>query len=298
MRSSRHPVPAFLHGLVDDAAALPPGAVALDEAVPAHAARRASDRADLLGAFLVSDTDLPGLAEHVTASPLSPLPVAVVVTGGAGALAPAVQWATRGEHLRLVAVHVAVRESDAGDLAPNARRIVAAVDSLTATGDLEEDVAVHVETPRLYGAEPSASWLSVLDEVAAVDHRLTLRAGDPDPDAFPAASELAICIGAALDRELAFSTAGLLHAVRHRDETTGLEGHGLLNLLLATRASLDGAGPDDVAAVLEDRDGAALTGRLEPTALASARRWLTSSACRDVDDMVRELTALGLVEAP
>jgi hypothetical protein len=130
-----------------------------------------------------------------------------------------------------------------------------------------------------------------------MDHRLTLRAGDPDPDVFPAAAELAVCIGAALDRELAFCVAGLTAAVRHRDDVDGHEEHGILNLLLATRASLDGAGPDDVAAVLEERDGAALSERLDPAALASARRWFTSSVSSSVPETVRGLTALGLLEA-
>jgi hypothetical protein len=288
-------VPAFLHGLVDDATALPPGGAPLGEAVPDHAAHRTSTHADLLGAFVVGDVDLPDLAEQVVAEPM---PVAVVVSGGAGALAPAVHWATRSDQLRLVAVHVAVRESDAGDLAPNARRIVAAIDALAASGDLDEDVAVHVEPPRLYGGEPSASWLTALDEVAAMDHRLTLRTGDPDPVTFPSAAELAVFIGAALDRELAFCAAGLHRAVRRRDEVSGLEEHGLLNMLLATRASLDGAGPAEVAALLDERDGATLTAHLDPTSLASARRWLTSSTSPRLADTVSDLTALGLIERP
>jgi hypothetical protein len=292
-------VPAFLRALVDDTAVLPPASVPLDEALRDHAAHRASSCADLVGAFVVPDSHLPRLAEQPAhTGPPGRLPVAVVVTGGAGALAPAVQWATRSNHLELVAVEVAVRESDAGDLAPNARRIVAAVDALTAAGTLDEDVAVYVEPPRLYGARPSASWLTALDEVAAADHRLNLRTGGPDADAFPSSEELAVCIGAALDRELPFTcTGGLQHAVRHRDDT-GLERHGFLNMLLATRASLDGAEPADVAAVLEERDAARLTGTVDPAALASARRWFTSFGSDGVSDPVRDLTALGLLEVP
>ncbi len=295
-------VPEFLRALVDDSTVVQRTDVPLDEALREHASHRGSGHADLLGAFVVADSDLPRIADR-PAGDAPPLPVSVVVSGGAGALAPAVHWATRGDDLRLVAVEVAVRESDAGDLAPNARRIVAAVDALTAAGDLDEDVAVHVEPPRLYGAAPSASWLSALDEVAAMDHRLKLRTGGSDPDAFPSSKELAACISAALDRELAFTcTGGLRHAVRHREDDTGLERHGFLNVLLATRASLDGADPADVAAVLEEQDAARLTRSsdqvaMDPAALMSARRWFTSFGTSSVEDAVHDLTALGLLEA-
>ena len=68
-----------------------------------------------------------------------------------------------------------------GDLAPNARRIITAVDQLRL------DVPLSVEVPRLHGAEPSASWWGALDDLAAVDHRLKLRTGGPDEGAFRAA---------------------------------------------------------------------------------------------------------------
>lgn len=298
MLASDSPVPAFLRRLVDDAAVFPPGSASLDQAVHGHLEHRAAGYADLVGPLVVGDRDLPPLEDRVAASaPQTPLEVAVVVAGGAGAVQPAVRWATRSEHLELAAVEVAVRESDAGDLAPNVHRIVTAVDSLVNEGVLHEDVVVHVEPPRLHAADPSASWLGALDEVAAMGHRLKLRTGGPDPDDVPTARELAVCIGAALDRELAFKcTAGLHHAVRHRDHTSGAEQHGFLNVLLATRASLDGAGPEDVAAVLEERDAERLTESVDPAALASARRWFTSFGSCSVVDPVRDLTALGLLD--
>jgi hypothetical protein len=293
-------VPSFLCHLVDDAAVFPPGSAPLDEALRAHLEHRAAWYGDLLGPLVVRDADLSRLEDLVpAAAPGEALRLAVVVSGGAGALEPAVTWAARGEHLDLVAVEVAVRESDAGDLAPNARRIVTAVDSLISSGLLDEDVAVYVEPPRLHGAQPSASWLAALDEVAATDHRLKLRTGGLDPDTVPTADELATCIGAALDRELTFKcTAGLHRAVRHRDAHTGVDEHGFLNVLLATRASLDGAGPADVAGVLEERDTAAVTGSLSPDALTSARRWFTSFGSCSVAEPLQDLASLGLLETP
>ena len=54
---------------------------------------------------------------------------------------------------------------------------------------------------------------------------------------FPGAATVASWIDAALDRETSYKcTAGLHHALRHRDHETGFEHHGFLNVLLATRA--------------------------------------------------------------
>ena len=283
-------LPSYVHGLVDDASIFPPGNAPIQEAVAAHRRHRASSYADLVGPFVVSDTRLPELGAVPGVDADAPLDVVVVVTGGAGAVEPAVTWAARTDGVELAGLEIAMRQSDAGDLAPNARRIVTAFDQLGL------DVPLSVEVPRLYGDQPTASWLDALDELAAMDHRLKLRTGGLEEDAFPSPHELATCIVAALDRELRFKcTAGLHHAVRHRDPETGLDHHGFLNVLLATRASLDGAGVDDLAGVLAVRDGALLTRNLDADGLASARRWFTSFGSCSILDPLDDLTKLGLV---
>ncbi len=283
-------LPSYVHGLVDDASIFPPGNAPIQEAVAAHRRHRASSYADLVGPFVVSDTRLPDLGAVPGVDADASLDVVVVVTGGAGAVEPAVTWAARTDGVELAGLEIAMRQSDAGDLAPNARRIVTAFDQLGL------DVPLSVEVPRLHDAEPTASWLDALDELAAMDHRLKLRTGGLEEDAFPSLHELATCIVAALDRELRFKcTAGLHHAVRHRDPQTGFDHHGFLNVLLATRASLDGAGVDDLAGVLAVRDGAMLTRDLDADGLASARRWFTSFGSCSILDPLDDLTELGLV---
>ncbi len=287
-------MPSHLHGLVKDAAVFPPGSLPLAEAVAAHARHRAASYGDLVGPLVVTDEMLPDLPALVSGE--QPLGVAVVVGGGAGALLPAVRWTVRSDRLGLRGLDVALRDSATGEVAHNARRIVTAVDQLVADGELDDEVPVHVEPPRLYGAPPTPDWLGALDEIAAMDHRLKLRTGGPDEDAFPSARELATCIGAALDRELAFTcTAGLHRALRHRDPDTGLNRHGFLNVLVATRASLDGAGVDDVAAVLEETDADRLLAATDETGLAGARRWFTSFGSCSVAEPVHDLETLGLV---
>ncbi|HSE71335.1 MAG TPA: hypothetical protein VLA97_11310 [Nocardioidaceae bacterium] len=289
-------VPPPYRQLVDDAAIFPPGNAPLSEAVAAHLRHRAAGYADLVGGFVVSDVKLPDLISEVgKAGSPGPLAVNVVVTGGAGAIEPAVRWAL-DEALDLRAVEVALR--DEADLAHNARRMVTVVDQLRTAGTLADEVLVHVEPPPPRDA-PGPGWLGALDEVAALDLRLKFRTGGASADSFPSAAALAACISAALDHELAFKcTAGLHHPVRHTDDATGFEHHGFLNVLLATRASLDGATIEETAAVLEQRDPAAVRDLVEqhgPDALASARRWFTSFGSCSVLEPLEDLVELALL---
>ena len=60
----------------------------------------------------------------------------LVVTGGAGAIEPAVTWVSRSEGLSLRAIEFALRDEE--DLAHNAQRLIQVVDSLE---DQLDDVA-------------------------------------------------------------------------------------------------------------------------------------------------------------
>ena len=292
-------IPDAYQSLVDDAAVFPPGNAPLETALTDHRAHRASAYSDLVGPFVVTDVALPELIQAVRAQEdAEPLRIAVVVTGGAGAIEPAVRWATRADELDLAAVELGLRDEE--DLPRNARRVTTVVDQLRAAGDLDEDTPVYVEPPRVVGTEPAASWLTALDEVAALDLRLKFRTGGVSADAFPGPTELATYIDAALDRELRFKcTAGLHHAVRHRDESTDFEHHGFLNVLGATRAALDGSTVADVAGALATTDEQAVRAMLEQAGaggLVSARRWFTSFGSCSVLEPLADLAALDLVD--
>ncbi|WP_435746707.1 hypothetical protein [Nocardioides sp. SYSU DS0663] len=271
----------FWTGLVDDAAIFPPGDAELAPAARAYD-ERAGEAAELVGSFVVRDTDLPALPAGFSG------PVSVVVGGGAGQLAgPAALCAKRG--LTLAGLEVALRDLD--DLAGNARRVVAAVDAARAEGVLAEEVPVLVELPP---EQPTYSWLAAADEVAAAELRLKLRTGGTEAHQFPDAPTLAAWIDAALDRETPFKcTAGLHRARRHTGED-GFEHHGFLNVLAATRRAFDGAAADEVVATLEDRalDPDAAPG---PAELAGARRWFTSFGSCSVSEPLEDLRVLGLL---
>lgn len=260
-------------GLVDDAAIFPPGDAPLHEATAAFTARREEWYADLVGTFVLRDTDLPLVRGF--GGPLS-----VVVTGGAGQLAGPLGAAARlGLHVS--AVEIALRDPD--DLVGNVRRVDAAARAA------EVEVPLFVEVP----GPPTPAWLAAADEVAALGHRLKLRLGNVDHDLVPDSSTVAAWVDAALDRETPFkATAGLHRAVRHDPEGGGA--HGFLNLLAATQLLWGGGSVADATEVLEQRDGAALA----TTDLSSARRWMTSFGSCSVTEPRDDLTDLGLLTPP
>ena len=280
------PLEAAWAGIVDDAAIFPPGDADLTEAAAAYVDRRGTAYDELVGTFVLRDTDVP----KVDAVPDVPFPVSIVVTGGAGQIAGPAKACERS-NLTLAGVEIALRDLD--DLAGNARRVVAAVDAARGEGVLDDEVPVFVELPP---GEPTYQWLAAADEVAAAELRLKLRTGGLEAHLFPGADELAAWIDAALDRETAFKcTAGLHNAVRHTGED-GFEHHGFVNVLLATRRAFDGAPAAEVAATLEQRDGTTLAAEARAADLAGARRWFTSFGSCSVSEPLDDLITLGLTE--
>lgn len=279
-------VPALFRHLVDDAAMFPPGDLPLAEAVAAHRAHRESAYADLVGPFVCTDEDLMKVAAEAARTGPGPLEVAVVITGGAGGIEPAVRYGDRSADVEVKAVEVRLRNED--DLSRNALRVVRACDDCLD----EENAFVEV------GLE--GAWERALDVVADAGYAAKLRTGGLDASLFPSEDQVAAFITACLDREVAFKcTAGLHNAVRHTAADTGFEHHGFLNVLLATRASLDGASLDEVAAVLASRDGDALAaraGELSEDQAAGTRRWFTSFGSCSIDEPRHDLNALKLME--
>jgi len=280
-------VPALFRHLVDDAAMFPPGDLPLAAAVAAHQMHRHSSYADLVGPFVCTDEDLMDVATEAARIGSGPLRVSVVISGGAGGIEPVIRWGDRSNDVEVTAVEVRLRDED--DLSRNALRVVRACDDC-----LDEETA-YVEIG-LQGA-----WERALDVVADAGYAAKLRTGGMDASLFPTEGQVAAFITACLDREVAFKcTAGLHNAVRHTDGATGFEHHGFLNVLLGTRASLDGDSQDEVAAVLASRDGAELAARaseLSEDQAASTRRWFTSFGSCSIDEPSHDLIDLHLMEA-
>jgi hypothetical protein len=272
-------LPAAWSGLVDDAAIFPPGDVPLPDAVDSFVTRRDEWYADLVGSFVVTDRQVPDVA--------APLPLAIVVTGGAGAIEGPLRLASRGGH-HVAGVEIALRDLD--DLAGNAQRVATATE---ACGLPPEQV--YVELPHV---PDSGSWLRAADAVAEAGLRLKFRTGGLEEHLFPATHALARWIDAALDRETPFKcTAGLHNAVRHTGDD-GFEHHGFLNVLVATVRAFDGAPTDEVVALLDDRDPGSVSAAARDEDLGRARRWFTSFGSCSVTEPLDDLLALGLLETP
>jgi hypothetical protein len=274
-------------GLIDDAAIFPPGDSPLPDALAAYTGRRDEWYAALVGSFVVRDVDVPGVSASV--------PVAIVVTGGAGAIAGAARLAGKAGS-PVAGMEIALRDLD--DLAGNAQRVAAAVDAARDEGLLGDETPICVELPHVGS---TAAWLGAADVVAEHELRLKFRTGGLERDAFPAAHALARWIDAALDRETPFKcTAGLHNALRHTG-AEGFEHHGFVNVLLATRLAFDGTTTSDLVEVLEQRDSDELLrlwAEQGDQSMARTRRWFTSFGSCSVSEPLDDLITLGLVEEP
>lgn len=282
---------SWLDGFFDDAAAFPPSSVPLDRAVAAFRAHQQAEAGPLVGNLVVPDVKLPDLIDVLDHDDEDEvLPVTLLVTGGAGAVGPAVRWASRAPLVGLRSIEVLLRDED--DLAHNAQRFLTALDACE--DDLSE-VEVFLELPRWYGA-PTPGWLRALDEIAAAELGTKFRIGGADAEAVPSAQDLVTCIDAALDRELGFRCAGgETRAVTGVDPQTGATQHGYLNLLVATRGCLEG---EDAAGLLAETSGANLLAGTDADTLARTRRWLRGVSTPSVLEAHDELVELALVTGP
>ena len=266
-------------GLVDDAAVFPPRNDHIASALAHHLIWRGTQNGDLVGPLVCP---LSRIEELCLALPIGAyVDVALVVDGDSTALAPALELIDGDPRVILVTVEAA--HSRLGDAAADLGAMLARRANVTSCleaprGDLEE-------TLNLIGP---GSW-----QVAK------FRTGGPTPDDFPSEAELAEFLLACHARGLAFKlTAGLHHAVRTHDPRTDSQQHGVLNVMIATEAVLDGDDQEVVAHVLASRSGPALVGAIklwDTARCAAVRRSFRSFGCCDPSEPIADLHKLGLL---
>jgi hypothetical protein len=279
-----HAAGAALVGLLDDAAVFPPGNADLADALRAHLARRTEPWAGLVGPLVVAADHvprLPAVLDDVAAGGGQPPLRLGVVVRDLGLLPEVVRGVAADPRLALHAVELAVTGKPG-------------------TADAVAAAARHVPPGPGVWVEPGwgADLAAAMDLLAAAGHGLKLRTGGTAPEAFPGEQTLARAVVDAVGRDLPFkATAGLHHAVRHRDPATGFEHHGFANLLLAaaradggeraTREALAEQRGDVVADALRD---------LGPAGLRDVRahRFVSFGTC-DVAGPRDDLLALGLL---
>jgi hypothetical protein len=269
-------VPTLLDRLIDDAALFPPGNAPMAAAVPAHLRFAEEPYGGLVGRFLCPASRLDELAATLPSG--ASLEVGVIADTGLPGLPAALSLVASEPRLRLTSVEIPLPPGDAVEAA---RQAVAA---------LPEDVEGFVEVPR----EPG--FRGVLDVLIGAGVAAKARTGGATPAAFPTEAEMAVLVTGCVERGLPFKcTAGLHHAVRHRDRETGSERHGFVNLLLAVHAALSGG---DVPAALSTRDTRTVAEGCRAMSEEEAARVRASfvgfGSC-SIADPVADLTGLGLL---
>lgn len=266
-------------GLVDDAALFPPGNAPMPDALTEHARHRGSTYAGLVGPFVCPASRVDELLKALPSS--QPLTVSLVMDAEGDGAHQALRAANQDERISLVAVEAAHARlgQDAAAVGANVRRLPSVAGYLEVDRD---DVAQSLD---LVG--PSG-WLAA-----------KFRTGGTSADAFPTERALADFLVAGAGRGLPFKlTAGLHHLVRHTEEETGFEQHGVLNVLVATADALAREEPDQVVASLAERDVEPLVERVrgwsELDCLA-IRGSFRSFGCCGVTEPIGELAALGLL---
>ncbi len=283
--SLEKPAKPLFRGLVDDAGVFPPSALPLPEALNLHWINRAGPYAALLGRFLCRASQLGELHELVGDD--QRLALGLIMDTGVAGLSDTVARAVEDRRLLLETVEIPLPTE--GDLSEAAH---ATLHALQRT--LPQEVAAFIELPRVPG------WRDALSLIAARGRGAKLRTGGLVADAFPTEREVADFIKACVAEGATFKcTAGLHHAVRHTDETTGFEHHGFLNILLATYEAVRGASVPELIEVLAERDPAELVDwvhTLDARTAQTCRKYFVSFGSCSFTEPVDDLTGLGLLE--
>jgi hypothetical protein len=150
--------------------------------------------------------------------------------------------------------------------------------------------AIDVSVPVWFLVPPDPAWLPALDVLAEDGAESVALHVGTDPAGLPAAAAV---LRRAVDLDIAVSvTAGDLPVV------TDASGCGLLNLLGAVRAALNGADGAEVAAILacpRPEPLAAAARRMSDADAAVVRAFLPVVTCPSVRGVVDELESLGLI---
>lgn len=278
------PLSELFRGLFDDASMFPPESHSLPEACGTYLRHRWSAYSEMVGAFVCQASRLGALDELARQRGGDRLPVSIVVPGGLADVATALEAARPAPHLALRAIEIPLGQN-------LLRKALSTLAPLVADG-----YAVYLD------AGTAALTEATVHELAPSGIGLKLRLGATSISAFQPESELARVLVLCAAERLAFTcSAGLHHAVRHRDADTFLDHHGYLNLALAARVAGSTGNVAATRAMLADTDAFSIadqTRRLQPADVRAVRAMLRSVATFNVIDSVRDLTRLGLGSAP
>jgi hypothetical protein len=278
-------IPAVFAGLVDDAAVFPPGSASLPDAVVAHRQHQAAWYADLVGPLLIPASEVTAGELSGLVDPGEGLEVGLIGDTGADQLPFAASFLPPDAvRLRQVEMAVAKRGEDPQP----------GIERLLSLGRHWPHADTYAEVPLTWG------MLAALDRLAsarASGARIAVkfRTGGLAAELFPTPIELAAVICACRDRSLPFKlTAGLHHAIRHRDPETGFTHHGFLNVLVATASATDGAEVAEVAELLATTDPLRVVDPVRARRDGPRPLWIGFGSCSMLEPLT-DLIRLGLV---
>lgn len=275
-------IPALFNALCDDAAVFPPGLKPVEQAVPDHLRHRSARYAALVGPLVLPASAIPAAAAGLGERSGEPLHLTLTVPSEQD-LPSALDMVDAHPSVALAAVEVPLSDAAPADA-------VASVQRVTHGRGLD----VFVEVPR------DARQAPALDAIEEAGLLAKLRTGGIRQHLYPSPEELAASLAAVISRGLVLkATAGLHHALRNTDPETGFDQHGFLSVLAAVEAQVDGAGVDDVAAILALRDPSQLLALLPPAdgeRAGKLRSAFRSFGTCSITEPLEELIELGLID--
>ncbi|MGH3687264.1 MAG: hypothetical protein ACRDRU_27930 [Pseudonocardiaceae bacterium] len=277
-------VPPLLARLVDDAALFPPSGANVVDAVKSHLAARRAPYAGVIGFLQCPISRFGELVSALRkARPTQPVALSLVADTGLGGLPKAISTAldnTKLLDLRMIEVP-APSDVDANWL-------------VQLTEFVPDDV-VRVVEPRRGRPE----WLTGVRRVAEAGCWPKLRCGGQSVESFPSVEEVADFLAIATGTGRPFkATAGLHHAVRQHDQSTGLTHHGLLNMLVGTAHAVSGANAHEALRCTDAATLAAEAGALSEDSSRVVREVFACYGSVSLTDPVADLVRLGLLPSP
>lgn len=271
--------------LFDDAALFPPGNTPTDSAVPDHLTHLDAAYADYIGPFIGPVGAVRTIAALTRArAPEAPMRVSLTSTGYLEQLSETIRSAMDYRDLNIVSVEVAMAESDSAAVA------TALLDSA-----IPDNISVFLEVPR------DARRIDTLLALSGRRIHAKFRTGGLTKAAYPDEQELAAAIHHCVRAGISFkATAGLHHATRNTDPTTGFEQHGFLNIIAAVHGARHGATSADLASILASRDAHGLADTISALTskdVALVRRTFLSFGTCSIIEPLEDLVGLGLVSA-
>lgn len=314
--------------LVDDAGLFPPTSLGMSAALARHQAARAAAHPVLTHRFLCPASRLPELQAALPATTVLPKPTGPTSpspqadpgdrTGSRGRteLADTTKSIDVSPHYTdatesrddgaarpgplMLGVIVDVDDPALAEVSADPRLAVALLE-VPLAGKKVEAVAGWFPRGLPVYLEPPRGDFKAVDRIAAFPGLgAKVRCGGVRPELFPSIEELRDFIVTCVAARVPFkATAGLHHAVRYTDQTTGFTHHGFLNLLLAVCAAVSGrtADMDDLLSSNDAEGLAAEARRIDPETAALARTSLVAYGSCSISAPLDDLSALGLLPA-